>query len=72
MCDYCVMRSILKKSVAFNHFGDVEAKFWNKIEKEFENQLIHDDFRDVETIFLKIRLKRNFKINWQGFKIFKI
>lgn len=51
MCDYCVMHPILKKIVAFNHFGDVEATFWNKIEKECENQLYHDDFRDFETIF---------------------
>jgi hypothetical protein len=51
MCDYCVMGPRLKKRVALNHFGDVKAKFWNKIEKEFENQLYHDDFRDFETIF---------------------
>jgi len=66
MCDYCVMCPILKKRTALYHFGDVEAKFWNKIEKECENQLYHDDFRDFETIF-KNKIEKEFKNQSAGF-----
>ncbi len=38
MCDHY---PILRKSVSFDDFGDVEANFLDHIEKEFENQSDH-------------------------------
>ncbi len=41
MCDYCIRCSILRNSVSFDDFGDVEANFLNQIKEEFKDQLDH-------------------------------